>query len=201
MANNEIKCKWPQISDLQAILISTTYGPVFAQLADVDGEKLLVFSSEQEVDVPLVRFHSACAFGEGIGATDCDCGAQLDAAVKAIIEKGGIITYAWEEGRGVGIAGKMRALALQQSDGLNTAEAFQALGYPTEPRTFSNHVAALRQIFKGQAVRFASANPAKESALLSAGFQIAERVKLEIPLPGEREDYVAGKVLALGHHP
>lgn len=164
-------------------------------------EKLLVISSGKKVEVPLVRFHSACAFGEGIGATDCDCGVQLEAAVEAVIRDGGFVTYAWEEGRGIGIAKKMAALALQQVEGLDTAEAFTKLGYPPEPRSFVNHVAALRQIFGGPSIRLASANPAKVAALAHAGILVAERLKLTVPLTNERATYIASKVLALGHHP
>jgi len=193
--------EWPQISDLAPIAISTFHGTVYAQLADVGGESLLVISSGKKVDVPLVRFHSACAFGEGIGATDCDCGVQLEAAVEAIVRDGGFVTYAWEEGRGIGIVKKMAALALQQAEGLDTAQAFDRLGYPPEPRSFANHVAALRQIFDGPTIRLASANPSKEAALAKAGIAVTERIKLTVPLTSERANYIAGKVLALGHHP
>ena len=201
MTDSNSGCEWPQISDLTPIAIPTVHGTVFVQLADVGGERLLVISSGKKVAVPLVRFHSACAFGEAIGATDCDCGVQLEAAVEAIVQNGGLMTYAWEEGRGIGIVKKMAALALQQAEGINTAQAFARLGYPAEPRNFANHVAALRQIFAGPAVRLASANPAKEVALAEAGITVVERVKLTVPLTSERASYIAGKVLALGHHP
>jgi GTP cyclohydrolase II len=201
LTNSNSGCEWPQISDLPPIAIPTYHGTAYAQLADVVGEKLLVISSGKKVEVPLVRLHSACAFGEGIGATDCDCGVQLEAAVEAIIRDGGFVTYAWEEGRGIGIVKKMAALALQQGEGLDTAEAFIRLGYPTEPRSFANHVAALRQIFDGPSIRLASANPAKEAALAEGGFTVTERIKLTVPLTNERATYIAGKVLALGHHP
>ncbi len=201
MTDSNSGCEWPQISDLVPIAIPTVHGTVYAQLADVGSEKLLVISSGKRVDVPLVRIHSACAFGEAIGATDCDCGVQLQAAIEAIVRDGGLVTYAWEEGRGVGIAKKMEALALQQDEGLNTAEAFGMLGYPPEPRGFANHVAALRQIFDGPAIRLASANPAKEAALAVAGITVTERIKLPVPLTTERANYIAGKVSALGHYP
>jgi GTP cyclohydrolase II len=192
--------EWPQFSTIPPIVIPTAHGPVFAQLATAGGSEILVITSRQRVEIPLVRFHSSCAFGEGIGATDCDCGVQLEAAVAAIVQDGGVITYAWEEGRGVGIVDKMRALALQQSKGMTTAEAFIALGHTPEPRTFANHVAALRQVFDGPSVRLASANPAKVKALEDAGIAVAERLKLDVPLTPERSAYVAGKVTALGHH-
>ncbi|WP_278247410.1 hypothetical protein [Sphingomonas jatrophae] len=183
------------------VAVPTAHGMVYAQLANVGAENLLVISSGKRVALPVVRFHSSCAFGEAIGATDCDCGVQLEAAIAAIAREGGVVTYAWEEGRGIGIAGKMAALALQQAEGLDTAEAFGRLGHEPEPRDFDNHVAALRRMFDGAAVRLASANPAKEAALFRAGIEVRERIKLSVPLTEERAAYVAGKVLALGHHP
>jgi GTP cyclohydrolase II len=138
-------------------------------------------------------------FGEALRATDCDCGVQLEAAVKAICAEGGIITYAWEEGRGLGIAGKLRAIALQQSKGIDTAEAFRILGHPPEPRSFDNHVAALRLVHDGTQVRLASANPAKVAALARAGFEVVERLTLEIPTTPERASYLEEKTTSLGH--
>lgn len=201
MTDNKSICEWPQISDLPPIAIPTPHGTAFAQLACVSDQKVLVISSCQKVDIPLVRFHSACVFGEGIGAIDCDCGVQLEAAIEAVVREGGFVTYAWEEGRGIGISNKMAALALQQAEGINTAEAFAKLGFPPEPRDFTNHVIALRQIFHGPSIRLASANPSKEAALAEAGLEVVDRVKLAVPLTSERATYIAGKVLALGHHP
>lgn len=187
------------MSDTPAIAIQTKSGTLFAQLAKLGDQQVLIFTNGEPAEVPLVRFHSACVFGEGVRATDCDCGAQLEAAVSAILESGGVITYAWEEGRGAGIAEKMKAIALQQVEGIDTAEAFQKLGHQPEPRNFKNHVAALQKVFRGGQVRLASANPRKVEALRRAGIEVVERVLLEIPLPMEREEYLKSKIAALGH--
>lgn len=159
----------------------------------------MVFTTGEPTAVPVVRFQSACVFGEGLRAKDCDCGVQLDAAVKAICEDGGILTYAWEEGRGAGIARKLDAIALQQDRGIDTRQAFEELGIPVEPRTFDNHVAALRMVFAGSEVRFASRNREKIAALTRAGINVSERITLKTELTGERVEYLARKLPALGH--
>jgi GTP cyclohydrolase II len=149
-------------------------------------------------EVPVVRFQSSCAFGEAFHALDCDCGAQIDAAVKLIVEQGGILIYAWEEGRGTGIINKVRALELQQRDGLSTAEAFKALGYDPEPRTFAAHIAGLKQVFAGNRLKLASSNPRKIAALEEAGY-VVERIKLIVAMTPERAAYLEHKRRHLGH--
>lgn len=181
------------------VRIPTPHGEVQAQLAELPEGDVLVYTAGEPREVPVVRFQSACVFGEGLRAKDCDCGAQLDAAVKAICDDGGVLTYAWEEGRGAGIARKLDAIALQQEKGIDTREAFEELGMPIEPRNFDNHVAALRMVFDGSEVRFASRNPAKIAALKRAGIEVSERITLETEMTRERVEYLAKKLPALGH--
>ncbi len=109
------------------------------------------------------------------------------------------MTYAWEEGRGAGIARKLDAIALEQEKGIDTGQAFEELGMPIEPRNFDNHVVALRKVFGGSKVRFASRNPAKIAALERAGIGVSERIALETEMTGERVRYLASKLPALGH--
>lgn len=165
--------QWPKIGSRTPVRVPTPHGEVQVQLAELPGGDVLVFTAGEPSDVPVVRFQSACVFGEGLRAKDCDCGVQLDAAVKAICEGGGVLTYAWEEGRGAGIARKLDAIALQQESGIDTRQAFEQLGMPAEPRNFDNHVAALRAVFSGSEVRFASRNPSKIAALNRAGIQVS----------------------------
>ncbi len=179
--------------------IPTAHGDVLVQLAQLPDGDLLVITSSYVPDVPVVRFQSSCVFGEGLRALDCDCGVQLDAAVKAICEAGGIITYAWEEGRGLGIAKKLEAIALQEAEGIDTAEAFRKLNCDPEPRTFANHVEALRLVYKGDKAVIGSRNPKKIVALENAGIKIVERVTLETPMTEQREVYLSSKIPALGH--
>ncbi|WP_431357927.1 hypothetical protein [Sphingomonas alba] len=191
--------QWPVIPGQTPIHLPTDEGPVLVQVAEIAGSPMLLICSQQAVKIPIVRFHSACVFGESLRAVDCDCGVQLVAALHAIVREGGIITYAWEEGRGLGIEAKLRAIALQQEAGIDTAQAFARLGHPPEPRNFENHVAVLRLILPGGPVRLASSNPKKVKALKSAGFEIVERVTLQVPDTPERIAYLAEKESALGH--
>lgn len=199
MTQNIARKQWPRTGPRAPVRIPTSHGDIEAQLVELPEGNLLVYTAGEPSDVPVVRFQSACVFGEGIKAKDCDCGVQLDAAVKAICDDGGVVTYAWEEGRGAGIARKLDAIALQQEKGIDTAQAFEELGMQIEPRNFDNHVAALRKVFDGSEVRFASRNPAKLAALQRAGIGVSERITLETEMTGERVEYLASKLSALGH--
>ena len=99
----------------------------------------------------------------------------------------------------MGIAKKLDAIALQDSQGLNTAEAFKAIGCKPEPRDFKNHIAALRLVFSGTEVRLGSRNPHKIAALETAGFRVSERFTPETKSTDERQAYLASKIAALGH--
>lgn len=185
-------------ADAPCVTLPTSNGTLCVRVADVNGESLLVATSPTIPDVPIVRFQSSCVFGEAFGALDCDCGAQLDAALKRIGQEGGILVYAWEEGRGTGIVDKLRSIALEQTRGLSTTQAFAELGHVPDPRTYKNHIAALKQVFGGTRIKLASRNPNKVSALERAGYTV-ERVKLEVKMTPEREVYLAHKRHYLGH--
>jgi GTP cyclohydrolase II len=180
------------------VIVPTPIGAFLARAVEVERTWLLVVTSQVIPVVPVVRFQSSCVFGESLRAVDCDCGAQLDAALALIVREGGILIYSWEEGRGAGIANKLRGIALQQSKGMSTAEAFAALGLQPELRGFGAQVIALKAVFKGTHIRFASDNPAKVAALVTAGFNV-ERIRLQIAMTAERESYVAHKRRYLGH--
>jgi GTP cyclohydrolase II len=180
------------------VAVPTPNGNLHVRVVDVDGQSLLVATSSDVPEVPVVRFQSSCVFGEAFHAIDCDCGAQVDAALKLIAQDGGILIYAWEEGRGTGIVEKLRAIALQQTQGLSTSEAFHALGHDPDPRTFRAHIKALKQVFEGDRIRLASNNPKKIAALQEAGYTV-ERVALKIALTPERIAYLEHKTKHLGH--
>jgi GTP cyclohydrolase II len=180
------------------VLVPTPTGKLRTRVAMVGHEAVLIATSETIPEVPLVRFHSSCVFGESFHALDCDCGAQLNAAIAAIARDGGVLTYAWEEGRGIGIVDKLRAIALQQTRGLSTAEAFAALGHGPDPRSFAKHIAALKQVFSGNRIKFTSNNPRKIEALTDAGY-VVQRVKLDVEMTPQRKAYIQHKREHLGH--
>ena len=185
-------------SEQPHVAVPTPFGTLKVQVAHVNGKDLLVATSEVVPDLPVVRFQSSCVFGEAFHAVDCDCGAQLTAALKLIGTDGGVLIYAWEEGRGAGIADKLRAIAMQQTKGVSTSDAFQALGHEPDPRTFGAHIEALRTVVPGGKIRLASDNPKKIKALEAAGYEV-QRIKLTVEMTPEREEYLQHKKDHLGH--
>jgi GTP cyclohydrolase II len=187
-----------EADDQPFVTVPTPGGILKVKVVEVNGQSLLVARSEDLPEVPVVRFQSSCVFGEAFHAVDCDCGAQMTAAVDLICNQGGLLIYAWEEGRGAGIIDKLKAIALQQTKGLSTADAFESLGHQPDPRTFQAHIKALRKTFDGTTIKVASANPRKITALQKAGYTV-ERVKLDVPKTQERAAYLKHKQDYLGH--
>ena len=167
------------VTEQPHVAVPTPFGMLKVRVVRVNGKELLVATSEVVPAVPIVRFQSSCVFGEAFQAVDCDCGAQLTAALKLIGAQGGVLVYAWEEGRGVGIVDKVKAIAMQQTKGLPTSDAFRALGHDPDPRTFDAHIEALRTVVTSGLIHLASGNPRKIHALEAAGYTV-ERIKLEV---------------------
>jgi GTP cyclohydrolase II len=146
----------------------------------------------------LVRLHSACFTGDVLGSLKCDCGPQLHAACAAMAEAGGgVLVYLNQEGRGIGMANKMRAYALQDR-GLDTVEANHQLGFDDDERDFRHGAAVLRQLGIGQ-VRLLTNNPAKLSVLSAQGLQVTERVPLTVGKTEQNARYLATKAAKSGH--
>jgi GTP cyclohydrolase II len=148
---------------------------------------------------PLVRIHSECLTGEALGSRRCDCGDQLDAALQMVTDAGrGVVIYLrGHEGRGIGLAQKIRAYALQES-GLDTVEANLALGEPVDARDYSPATAYLRQIGV-ERVRLLTNNPEKVAALEAAGLRCAEVVAMPAVEWPANSVYLATKEERLGH--
>ena len=185
-------------SEQPHVAVPTPFGTLRVTVVHANGKALLVATSEIVPDVPIVRFQSSCVFGEAFHAVDCDCGAQLTAALKLIGAEGGVLVYAWEEGRGAGIVDKLKAIAMQQTKGMSTSDAFQALGHEPDPRTFGDHIAALQTVVAPGPIRLASGNPKKIAALKAAGYEV-QRLKLHFEMTPERKAYLEHKRDHLGH--
>ncbi len=147
---------------------------------------------------PLVRLHSECLTGDVFGSLKCDCGPQLDAALRRMAEEGwGILVYLRQEGRGIGLINKLRAYALQDQ-GFDTVDANLRLGFAIDERDFS--VAARMLDLLGQSrIRLLTNNPAKVAGLSAAGIAIAERVPHRITPNPFNSDYLATKRDRTGH--
>ncbi|GCE50987.1 GTP cyclohydrolase II [Thermosporothrix hazakensis] len=146
---------------------------------------------------PLVRLHSECKTGDVFGSLRCDCRAQLQAALKEIAQEGcGMIIYLPQEGRGIGLSGKLQAYRLQER-GLNTIEANVQLGYPVDARDYTSAIEILRHL-KLRSLRLLTNNPKKLQVVQESGFQV-ERVPLEIMPDSANRAYLQTKYQHMGH--
>jgi GTP cyclohydrolase II len=147
---------------------------------------------------PLVRLHSECLTGDVFGSLKCDCGPQLKEALRIIgAEGGGVLLYLRQEGRGIGLANKLRAYALQDR-GLDTVEANQRLGFGDDERDYA-HAAAMLRALGIDRVRLLTNNPAKVSGLEEAGIAVVGRVAHHMPANPHNADYLATKRKKSGH--
>lgn len=147
---------------------------------------------------PLVRLHSECLTGDVFGSLKCDCGPQLHKALQLIAAAGGgILLYLREEGRGIGLANKIRAYQLQDR-GLDTVEANRRLGFGDDLRSQALAAGMLRALGV-DAVRLLTNNPRKVAGLEAAGVRVIERVPHHLPSNPHNEDYLAVKRAKSGH--
>ena len=147
---------------------------------------------------PLVRLHSECLTGDVFGSLKCDCGPQLKEALRLIgAAGGGVLLYLRQEGRGIGLANKLRAYALQDR-GLDTVEANERLGFADDERDYTHAAAMLRELGIDR-VRLLTNNPAKANGLIAAGIKVVERVAHHMPANPHNADYLAAKRSKSGH--
>jgi len=145
----------------------------------------------------LVRVHSECLTGDVLCSLRCDCGDQLDAALKSISKSGGVLVYLRQEGRGIGFANKMRAYELQDQ-GMDTVEANEALGLPADKRDYGIGAQILSDLGVRK-VRLLTNNPRKIFGLDGYGIEITERVPICIPANSKNKKYLLTKQTKLGH--
>ncbi len=146
----------------------------------------------------LTRVHSACLTGDIFHSARCDCGAQLHMALQRIAEEGrGVLLYLDQEGRGIGLANKIRAYALQD-EGFDTVEANERLGFAADSRDYRAGVRVLRALGV-RSTRLLSNNPRKLSGVTGDGLSISERLPIEIPSSASSLRYLKTKKDKLGH--
>jgi len=147
---------------------------------------------------PLVRLHSECLTGDVLGSLRCDCGQQLDAALALIAEApSGVLLYLPQEGRGIGLANKIRAYRLQDL-GLDTVDANLALGLPVDRRDYAAAAKILLRLGLSR-IRLLTNNPLKSAALERHGIQIVERVPISVPPNPVNRNYLRTKADRMGH--
>jgi 3,4-dihydroxy 2-butanone 4-phosphate synthase/GTP cyclohydrolase II len=147
------------------------------------GEILSFSLGDLKNSVPIVRLHSACLFGEAFYSKHCDCYEQLHKSLKIIKKHGsGVVIYGSQEGRGIGMEQKIKAMELQRVENLDTVDAFKKLGFPPDLRKYDSMIQALNDLEINKEIILVSNNPNKERALKDAGFNIKQMINIEIKL-------------------
>ncbi len=167
--------------------------------ADGGLEHLAIVIGDPDKDDPvLTRLHSECFTGDLLGSLRCDCGDQLQGAIKEIAAAGaGVLLYLAQEGRGIGLVNKLRAYELQDR-GFDTMDANEQLGFDADERVYLPAAQILR-LLGFTRVRLMTNNPDKVSALANYGITVEERVPHAFPANKHNEDYLRTKAVRGGH--
>ena len=164
-----------------------------------DKEHLILSMGDVSSGEPvLARVHSECLTGDALFSLRCDCGFQLEAALKAIAKEGrGALLYLRQEGRGIGLLNKIKAYKLQDQ-GADTVEANEQLGFGADMRDYSICRPMLQHL-KIKQVRLMTNNPRKVKALTDQGVEVVERLPLQTGQNPHNAKYLSTKAGKLGH--
>ena len=191
------------VQEVAQAKLPNTFGEGFTVRAftnSIDNaEHLVLQMGEIKADEPLlVRVHSECMTGDVFGSTRCDCGPQLHKSMEMIAKEGkGVILYLRQEGRGIGLANKIKAYQLQDQ-GMDTVEANLHLGFPMDRRDYGIGAQILRQIGIRK-IRLMTNNPSKRVGLKGYGLEIVERVPLIVAANQNNVGYLRVKREKMGH--
>ncbi len=192
----------PFVTRAAAAKLPTEYGEfdivAYEDSADGKTHVALVHGDLGGGENVLVRVHSSCVTGDIFHSARCDCGPQLDTAMRRIVGEGrGVLLYLNQEGRGIGLANKIRAYSLQD-EGFDTVEANERLGFPADRREYGVSVRMLVDLGV-RSVRLLSNNPRKLAGVTGDGLSMSERIPLEIPASEFTRRYLKTKKDKLGH--
>ena len=190
------------VKEVAKAKLPTDYGEfelhAFENQLDRQTHIALVFGDIADGSDVLVRVHSQCLTGDTLHSLRCDCGAQLEIAMRRIADEGrGVLLYLNQEGRGIGLSNKIRAYELQDQ-GLDTVEANEKLGFKADQRDYGIGVQVLRDLGV-RSMRLLSNNPRKLVGIEGYGLSISEWLPLEIPASESTRRYLKTKKDKLGH--
>ena len=157
-------------------------------------EHLVIFTQDIP-NTPVIRIHSECLTGDALGSLKCDCGEQLDYALKYISKNGGMVIYHRQEGRNIGLLNKVNAYALQDK-GFDTIQANHQLGFKADERNYEI-IEFILEYFKIKKIKLLTNNPSKINSLKS--IEIIERVAIKMKENSFNKDYLAVKKSGMGH--
>ena len=197
-----VRVKKSLIEKIETTKLPTDYGNFMLHLYQDKFENkqhiALTYGKIQNTEPALVRVHSECITGDIFSSKRCDCGSQLDYAMKKIVEHGsGIIIYLKQEGRGIGLKHKIQAYKLQD-EGFDTVEANEKLGFPPDMRDYGTGAQILKDLGVTK-LNVMTNNPKKLVGLEGHGLKISKRIKINMPTEPENEKYLSTKAKKLGH--
>ncbi|MCL4466919.1 MAG: GTP cyclohydrolase II [Chloroflexi bacterium] len=164
------------------------------------GKGLSLSMGSVDGGVPVVRVQSSCVFSESFHSVTCDCALQLQGALRAIAQDGnGVLVYLYEEGRGAGLSTKIRAMALEEQDGIDTVEAFRRLGLAPDLRDYRGATTILHELGVSSQIALITNNPAKQHYIEAAGFKVERIITLTFAVNPDTAAYLRMKRDRLGH--
>lgn len=190
------------IDKVSEVNLPTKYGMFRAvgyQDKITNEEHIALVMGDVDNGVPvLARVHSECLTGDVFGSNRCDCGDQLEVAMKRIAQEGrGILLYMRQEGRGIGLLNKLKAYHLQDN-GMDTVEANEALGFPADLRDYGIGAEILSDLGVNE-LRLMTNNPKKISGIYGFGLKVIERIPIEINHNDDNQFYLETKKVRMGH--
>ena len=183
------------------VTMKTRHGTLLVRYVSLNGQEgVLLRAVCLKKNVVPVRVQSSCLFSESLGTTDCDCAAQLSRSLQVAVQEGGLVVYSYEEGRGAGLRTKLKAIALQARERIDTAEAYSRLGLPKDLRKYELGAKAIaEELGTGHVVELLTNNPNKAEMLAQQGIPIHSTRRLVCADTESVREYLHEKVRVLGH--
>jgi GTP cyclohydrolase II len=177
--------------------LPTRFGNFDIYVFRVDGREHVALVSTKTAEEPLVRIHSKCFTGDTLCSLRCDCREQLETSLSMISKKGGVLIYLDQEGRGIGLANKIKAYALQEN-GLDTVDANVELGFAPDLRDYAV-AAEILNFFNIKKIKLITNNPHKSKSLEENGIEVTKLIKLKIKTNKFNKKYIETKKKKMGH--